>query len=91
MPAREREPLLDAQVKDAQRLLEIEGSRDRVGSRDQRTVTQQELAVFSTRSTPLRVQAERRVQRVNLSLALDGGFGPVADASSAQRAQEKQP
>ncbi|MGJ7506469.1 TolC family protein [Variovorax sp. GT1P44] len=88
---REREPVLDAQVRDAERLLEIENSRYRVGSRDQRTVTQQELAVFSARSTLFRVQAERRVQRVNLLLALGGGFGPVAEAPLALQAQEKQP
>lgn len=75
---RQREPILDRQVKEAQRGLEIENARYRVGSRDQRTVTQQEMAVFAARSTLLRVQAERRVQRVNLLLALGGGWGPEA-------------
>jgi len=34
--------------------------------------------VYSVRSALLRVQGERRVQRVNLLLALGGGFEPPA-------------
>lgn len=80
---RQREPILDRQVKEAQKMLEIENARYRVGSRDQRTVAQQEMAVFAARSTLLRVQAERRVQRVNLLLALGGGWGPEAAREAA--------
>ena len=88
---RQREPILDTQVKDAQRVLEIENARYRVGSRDQRTVTQQEMAVFAARSTLLRVQAERRVQRVNLLLALGGGFGAEAELALAPASPENRP
>ena len=45
-----------------------------VGSIDLRPV-QQQLALFATRSGLVRVQTEQRVQRVNLYLALGGGFG----------------
>jgi outer membrane protein TolC len=38
-------------------------------------VTQQQLAVYGARSSLLRMQAERVAQRVNLYLALGGGFG----------------
>ena len=46
----------------------------KVGSTDLRFVTQRELALYSTRSALIRMQAEQRVQRVNLHLALGGGF-----------------
>ena len=39
-----------------------------------RAVQQQALALSATRTALLRVQAERLVQRVNLHLALGGGF-----------------
>ena len=80
---RQREPILQAQLKDGSRVLELEQTRYRVGSRDLRTVTQQELAVYAARANLLRLQADLRVQRVNLLLALGGGFGsePVAAAS----------
>ena len=62
-------------MRDAQRGLELQNSRYRVGSGDMRTVTQQQMSVYAVRSSLLRVQAEQRVQRVNLVLALGGGFG----------------
>jgi outer membrane protein TolC len=71
---RQREPIIDAQIREAQRVLEFQNSRYRVGSTDLRSVTQQQMAVYAVRSTLLRVQAERRVQRVNLLLALGGGW-----------------
>jgi outer membrane protein, multidrug efflux system len=37
-------------------------------------VSQQSLALQAARTALLRVQAERLVQRVNLHLALGGGF-----------------
>lgn len=45
-----------------------------VGSADQRSVQQQLLALHAARTTLVHVQAERLVQRVNLYLALGGGF-----------------
>ena len=46
----------------------------RVGTGDLRAVAQQSLALHAARTALLRVQAERLVQRVNLHLALGGGF-----------------
>jgi len=45
-----------------------------VGSGDLRAVQQQQLALAAARTALLRVQGERLVQRVNLHLALGGGF-----------------
>jgi outer membrane protein TolC len=46
-------------------------------------VSQQRLASYASRTALLRVQTERLVQRVNLYLALGGGFDaapePVAE------------
>ncbi|MEJ8850854.1 TolC family protein [Variovorax rhizosphaerae] len=79
---RQREPIIDAQIREAQRVLEFQNSRYRVGSGDLRAVTQQQMAVYAVRSTLLRVQAERRVQRVNLLLALGGGWGESAEIAA---------
>jgi len=48
--------------------------RYRVGSGDLRAVQQQQLAVYVARTALLRVQSEQLVQRVNLHLALGGGW-----------------
>jgi outer membrane protein TolC len=54
-----------------------------VGSGDQRGVQQQMLALHAARASAVHVQAERLVQRVNLYLALGGGFGvPAPEAAS---------
>jgi multidrug efflux system outer membrane protein len=73
--ALDRQVILEARVRDSERGLELEQVRYRVGSTDLRSVTQQQLAVFSARSALLRMQSERLSQRVNLYLALGGGFG----------------
>jgi NodT family efflux transporter outer membrane factor (OMF) lipoprotein len=70
----EREAILAGAVTDAERALRIAEIRYRVGPGDLRSVEQQQLAYHSTRMTLLRVQSERRVQRVNLYLALGGDF-----------------
>jgi outer membrane protein TolC len=52
--------------------------RFEVGSGDLRLVQQQQLALHATRTSLVRVQAERLIQRVNLHLALGGGFENAA-------------
>jgi NodT family efflux transporter outer membrane factor (OMF) lipoprotein len=74
----DREQILTAAVGDAQRALRLAETRYRVGSGDLRQVEQQQLAYQSARMNLLRVQSERRVQRVNLHLALGGDFAPSA-------------
>ena len=61
------------------RALELAGVRYRVGSADLRAVQQQQLALYAARTSLLRVQAEQLVQRVNLYLALGGGWAVQAD------------
>ena len=70
---RDREGILDATVRDSARALELAEIQYRVGSVDLRAVEQNHLALYTTRMSQLRVQTERRAQRVNLYLALGGG------------------
>ena len=79
----DREAILQANVRDNERALELTQTQFRVGSTDRRSVDQRQLALYSARTSLLRVQSERLAQRVNLHLALGGGFsatgsGPVA-------------
>jgi multidrug efflux system outer membrane protein len=46
----------------------------KVGSTDLRYVSQRQLALNANRAALVRMQAEQRVQRVNLHLALGGSF-----------------
>jgi outer membrane protein, multidrug efflux system len=71
---RSREAVLAAALQDAQLALTIAETRYRIGSGDRREVERQQLSYFGTRLNLLRVQGERRIQRVNLHLALGGGF-----------------
>lgn len=73
---RDREALLITAATEAERAVGFAQTRYRVGSGDLRAVQQQQLAYHSSRMTLLRVQSERRIQRVNLHLALGGGFAP---------------
>jgi outer membrane protein, multidrug efflux system len=79
--ARDREQILVQALSDRQRTVEILLTRFKVGSTDLRFVTDQQLALNATRSALIRVQAEQRVQRVNLHLALGGSFGAPASRS----------
>jgi NodT family efflux transporter outer membrane factor (OMF) lipoprotein len=72
---RDREEILTRAVSDSRRALDLARIAYEVGSIDLRSVQQQQLAVFAARSALVRVQSEQRVQRVNLHLALGGGFG----------------
>jgi multidrug efflux system outer membrane protein len=72
--ARRREAVLARAVTENLRAADLAQIRFRVGSGDLRGVQQQQLAVHGSRSALLRVQTEQLVQRVNLHLALGGGF-----------------
>jgi outer membrane protein, multidrug efflux system len=74
--ARDREQILAQSLSDQRRAFEIVQTQFRVGSTDLRFVTQRQLALNSTQSALIRTQAEQRVQRVNLHLALGGSFEP---------------
>ncbi|MCO5122209.1 MAG: efflux transporter outer membrane subunit [Rhizobacter sp.] len=71
---RDRSEMLDAVVRDNERALALALVQFRVGGVDARTVEQRQLALYSARTARLRVQSEQLAQRVNLHLALGGGF-----------------
>jgi outer membrane protein TolC len=71
----ERTSILARAVAENERALELANVRYRVGSADLRVVQQQQIAVYAARTAMLRVQSEQLVQRVNLHLALGGGWG----------------
>ena len=81
----DREAILQANVRDNERALELAQTQFRVGSTDRRTVEQRQLALQSARTSLLRVQSERLAQRVNLHLALGGSFSEPASAPVAVR------
>jgi NodT family efflux transporter outer membrane factor (OMF) lipoprotein len=81
--ADERESLLGRAVASNARAVELAQTRLRVGSGDLRAVLQQNVALFGARTSLVRVQAERLVQRVNLNLALGGSFEPRTAAERA--------
>jgi NodT family efflux transporter outer membrane factor (OMF) lipoprotein len=85
---RDRDLILVDNVRDNERALELAQIQYRVGSIDLRTVEQRQLLLYSARTTRLRVQSELLAQRVNLYLALGGGFGEPETAPVAlKRAQ----
>ena len=71
---RDRERILTAQQADSQRALDIARARYDIGSGDGRAVEQHVRSRCANQSALLRVQAEQRVQRVNVHLALGGSF-----------------
>ena len=84
----ERATILARVIAENERALELAQVRYRVGSGDLRAVNQQQLALLGARSAQIKVEAERRVQRVNLHLALGGSFeqsGTPRTAATAVR------
>jgi outer membrane protein, multidrug efflux system len=71
-----RAAVLARSVEVNERSLGFARVRYEIGSGDQRGVQQQLLALHAARTTLVHVQAERLIQRVNLHLALGGGFEP---------------
>jgi outer membrane protein, multidrug efflux system len=82
---RDRDAILGANITDNARALELVQIQYRVGSVDLRTVQTSQIALYNARISLLRVQTERRAQRVNLYLALGGGFdAPAMEPVAAQ-------
>ena len=73
-PRIEREQILAQTIADNRRALEIVQTQFKVGSTDLRFVNQRQIALLATQSALIRMQAEQRIQRVNLHLALGGSF-----------------
>ena len=81
----DRALLVDAIVRDNERALELAQIQYRVGTIDFRAVDQRQLALYSARTTRLRVQTEQLAQRVNLHLALGGAFDDTPAVPVAAR------
>ena len=69
----ERREILAKQARSQEQALKISQERLRVGSGDQRAVLQQQLALYLVLQQQLTVDAQQRIERVNLLLALGGG------------------
>ncbi len=80
----EREPILERNLAENERALQLTQQAYRVGKADLRAVQQQQLDVHAARLGLLRVQSEQLTQRVNLHLALGGGWEqpPIDHAST---------
>ena len=72
-------------MRDNQRALDLVQIQYRVGSVDLRVVEQRQLALYPARTTRLQVQGQQLAQRINLYLALGGGFqfAPAAQVGGA--------
>ncbi|HEX7374519.1 MAG TPA: TolC family protein [Steroidobacteraceae bacterium] len=86
--ADKRELLLARALGENQQALDLANVRYRVGSGDLRGVRQQQLAVYGSQSALTRVQTERLVQRVNLFLALGGGFDAAPAVAPVAQTKE---
>ncbi|MGE5668533.1 MAG: TolC family protein, partial [Betaproteobacteria bacterium] len=86
--AARREAVLGRAVAENGNALQLAQVRHEVGSGDLRGVRQQQLATYGSQSALVRVQAERLVQRVNLYLALGGGFEAAPAAAPVAQAKE---
>ena len=81
-----RREVLRAAIAENQRALEFANVRYRVGSGDLRAVQQQQIALYAARTTLLRVESEQLVQRVNVYLALGGGWDKPDSAAATPAA-----
>jgi multidrug efflux system outer membrane protein len=81
--ARDREAILVDTLTASQRAVDLVRTQFKVGSTDLRFVTQRELTLNAAQAALVRVQAEQRVQRVNLHLALGGSFEVKSQPPSA--------
>ena len=87
--ARDRERILAETLSHSQRALDIVQTQFKVGSTDLRFVNERQLALNTTSAALIRVQAEQRVQRVNLHLALGGSFEARPEPPTEEQQQKK--
>ena len=86
--ARRRETVLGRGFAENENALKLAQVRQDVGSGDLRGVRQQQLAVYGSSATLVRVRTEQLVQRVNLYLALGGGFEAAPATAPVAQAKE---
>ena len=85
--ASERQAILASSVANNNRTVELAQVRYQVGSGDLRAVLTQNVALYGARTTLLHAQSDALVQRVNLYLALGGGFAEPPGPSAADTAR----
>jgi multidrug efflux system outer membrane protein len=84
---RERQAILQQVASDSRRSMELATVQYKIGNSDLRSVLQEQLRLYNTLMSLVQIQGDRLVQRVNLHLALGGGFGtPPASATGEQPA-----
>ena len=79
----DRQVLNERLVQDNARVRKLSETRYRVGSGDFRDVLNDDLRLAASRTQLVTIRAQRLAQRVNLHLALGGGYG-VADSVGAR-------
>jgi len=82
---RDRQAILEQVASDSRRSIELATVQYKVGSTDFRSVLQEQLRIYSTLMSLVQIQGERLAQRVNLYLALGGGFGPQAASAATEQ------
>jgi len=81
---RERQAILNQVASDSRRSMELATVQYKVGSSDLRSVLQEQLRLYNAQLALLQVESERLTQRVNLHLALGGGFETPAASTAAE-------
>ena len=79
---RERQTVLTEVVAEQTRAVAVTQTRYQVGKSDVLSVLQQRMRLYGAEATLLGVRTERIVQRINLHLALGGGFVPPIDSTA---------
>lgn len=82
---RERQVILEQVASDSRRAIELATVQYKVGSADLRSVLQEQLRTYGTLLSLVQIQGERLTQRVNLHLALGGGFNTQAASAAADQ------
>lgn len=78
---RRREQVLTGMVRDTARAVELSEHQYSVGRIALLSLIQQRMRLYAAESALLHLRAERLVQRVNLYLALGGGFAPAPETA----------
>lgn len=81
---RERQAILQQVASDSRRSMELATVQFKVGSSDLRGVLQEQLRLYNALLTLVQIQGERLAQRVNLHLALGGGFDTNPDSAAGE-------
>ena len=88
---RERQAILDQVARDSRRSMELATVQYKVGISDLRGVLQEQMRLYNALLTLVQVQGDRLAQRVNLHLALGGGFGDEAANTAGESSATPSP